>query len=76
MDANQQLEIASKLWASVNDIMILGNVGKNKAYQVRDEIIEKLKQEDRYLSNKHVPMEEVIKYFKININYLKKVSRK
>ena len=39
LNAKDLLEIASSQWASAKDIMIIGSVGRNKAYAIRNEII-------------------------------------
>ena len=39
LNAKDLLAIASSQWASAKDIMIIGSVGRNKAYAIRNEII-------------------------------------
>lgn len=73
--AAELLEIFSRQWATINDIKDIGSVGNNKAYSIRKEIREKFKNKGCELPNGLVPMEAVIDYFKININYLKKVKK-
>lgn len=75
LNAIEMLEIASSQWASAGDIMKLGSVGRNKAYAVKNEIISELYNEDDKIRNRGlVPMTEVLKYFGIDLNYLKEVS--
>ena len=75
LNADQLLEIASSQWASAKDIMKIGSVGRNKAYAIRSEIALSLYGDDSKLRNRGlVPMNEVLKYFNIDINYLKEVS--
>lgn len=75
LNADQLLEIASSQWASAKDIMKIGNVGRNKAYAIRSEIALSLYGDDSKLRNRGlVPMNEVLKYFNIDINYLKEVA--
>lgn len=38
LNAEQILEVASSQWATAKDIMMLGSVGRNKAYAIRSEI--------------------------------------
>ncbi len=75
LNADQLLEIASSQWASAKDIMKIGSVGRNKAYAIRSEIALSLYGDDSKLRNRGlVPMNEVLKYFNIDINYLKEVA--
>ena len=70
LNAEQILEIASSQWAIAKDIMMLGSVGRNKAYVIRSEIsLDNTKLRNRGL----VPMVEVLKYFSIDLNYLKDI---
>lgn len=79
LNAEQILEITSSQWATAKDIMMLGSVGRNKAYAIRSEIALSLYSDNNKLRNRGlVPMVEVLKYFGIDLNYLKDVltSRK
>lgn len=74
LTAEQILEIASSQWATAKDIMMLGSVGRNKAYAIRSEIALSLYSDNSKLRNRGlVPMAEVLKYFNIDLNYLKEV---
>ena len=75
LNADQILEIASREWASAKDIMKIGSVGRNKAYAIRSEIAISLYGDDSKVRNRGlVPMVEVLKYFNIDIDYLKEVA--
>ena len=75
LTAKQVLEVASSQWATAKDIMILGSVGRNKAYAIRNEIIADYYDGDQRVRNRRlVPMTEVLKYFNINIDYLREVA--
>lgn len=37
LNAERILEIVSSQWATAKDIMMLGSVGRNKAYSIRSE---------------------------------------
>lgn len=75
LNTDQLLEIASSQWASAKDIMKIGSVGRHKAYAIRSEIALSLYDDDSKLRNRGlVPMNEVLKYFNIDINYLKEVA--
>ena len=74
LNAEQILEVASCQWATAKDIMMLGSVGRNKAYAIRSEIALSLYSDNNKLRNRGlVPMAEVLKYFGIDLNYLKAV---
>ena len=74
LNAEQILEIVSSQWDTVKDIMMLGSVGKNKVYVTRSEIALALYSDNNKLRNRGlVPMVEVLKYFDIDLNYLKEV---
>ena len=75
LSADQMLKVASSQWATVKDIMILGSVGRNKANMIRSEIATSIYGNDSKVRNRGlVPMAEVLKYFNIDINYLKEVA--
>ena len=60
---------------TVKDIMELGSVGRNKANTIRSKIATSIYGNDSKIRNRGlVPMAEVLKYFSIDINYLKEVS--
>ena len=74
LNAEQILEVASCQWATAKDIMMLGSVGRNKAYAIRSEISLALYSDNTKLRNIGlVPMVEVLKYFSIDLNYLKDI---
>ena len=75
LNAEEVLKVASSQWASAKDIMKIGSVGRNKAYAIRSEIALSLYNNDDKVRNRGlVPMNEVLKYFGIDINYLKEVA--
>ncbi len=74
LNAEQILEIVSSQWATAKDIMMLGIVGRNKVYAIRSEIALTLYNDNNKLRNRGlVPMVEVLKYFVIDLNYLKDI---
>lgn len=76
LTASEMLELVSQQWATVHDIMKIGNCGVNKAQSVKKEIKEKIKVElNKELPYGVVPMERVVDYYNININYLRRVSK-
>lgn len=74
LNANQLLEIVSSQWATAKDIMMLGSVGRNRAYAIRSEIALALYIDNNKIRNRGlVPKVEVLKYFGIDLNYLKDI---
>lgn len=76
LNAEQILELASSQWASPKDIMKIGSVGRNKAYAIRNEIALSVYSDNKIVRNRGlVPMFDVLKYFNIDLNYLKEVAQ-
>lgn len=74
ISANKLLETINNQWASTQDIMKIGCVGKNQALKIKREIKNKLELEGYFLPKNLVTMESVLAYFKISISHLKKIS--
>ena len=74
--ASEQLLAMASQWADNKAICVIGNIGLGKAIEVRKEIEEQIKADGyRLPRQKIVPMRYVIEYFKIDINYLKKLAK-
>ena len=78
ISATEMLSMVAHQWANTKDIMRIGAVGKNKAISIRKKIEKQLIDSDKEyaLPNNKVPMKEVVKYFKIDIDYLSKLTKK
>ena len=76
LSANETLDLIRKQWATVEDIQLLGRTGINKAQTIKKQIKEEIEKTGKKLPYGVVPMEKVVEYYDININYLKKVSIK
>lgn len=74
LNADELLDLASSQWASAKDIMKIGSVGRNKAYAIRQQIAISYYNDDKVRNRGLVPMAEVLKYFGIDINYLKEIT--
>lgn len=74
LNADELLDLASSQWASAKDIMKIGSVGRNKAYAIRQQIAISYYNDDKVRNRGLVPMPEVLKYFGIDINYLKEIT--
>ena len=75
MDARETLKLISKQWCSLNDLMLLAEIGKNNAVKLRKEIKQDLINQGYTLPNNRLPMIEVVNKLKININYLEKMAK-
>ena len=73
LSVDQMLKVASSQWASAKDIMLLGCVGRNKAYAIRNEIIATLYNDNKLRNRGLVPMSEVLNYFNIDLSYLREI---
>lgn len=75
MSANETLELLSKQWCSLQDLMKLTNLGRNSALKIRKEIITDLEDKGYKLPCGLIPMCEVVNKSNININYLQNMVR-
>lgn len=79
MSSLEIIGILSKQWASVNDIKKLANCGRDKASLIRDNICNEIIKEGKLLpicKEKIVPMERVVDYLNINIDYIYSMAEK
>ncbi len=70
----ETLEIISKQWATVKDIRLLASVGNNKALQIKNEIQQNIKKAG-FMTTTKIPMDMLVNYLGINVEYLKKISK-
>ena len=77
MSAKETLELLSKQWCSLQDLMKLTNLGRNSALKIRKEIITDLEDKGYKLPCGLIPMCEVVNKLNININinYLQNMGR-
>lgn len=73
--AKETLELIEKTWADMNDITKLACCGTVNAKKIKQVLAKELEQEGYKLPSGKVPMDRLVQYLKININYLKKVSK-
>jgi len=70
MTANEILKLIDKQWCNLSDLMKLAGVGRNNALVIKSTIKKRLENENYYVPNNAVPMQEVVKYLNIDIPYL------
>ena len=73
MIAKEILEIVSKPWCSNQDIMKIANVSATTASKIKQEIEKEFrkKEPNKYMPAYYIPTKEVIKYFDLDIEFLK-----
>lgn len=76
MTAEETLEIVSKQWCSLEDLMKISQVGRNSALKIKRNIREKLTKQGYMVPKYVVPMKEVVDYLDINISYLESRIKK
>lgn len=74
MDAKETLELINKQWCTLEDIMKLYGVGKNKALDIRRMLKRKFINEGYLILNNQLPMNKVIEELKIDVQYLKLIT--
>lgn len=73
MEAQETLNLISKQWCTLEDLMALGEFGRNSALKVKREIKNKLINQGYKIPSHVIPMKEVVDYLNININYLESI---
>lgn len=73
MIAKEILEIISKPWCSNQDIIKIANVSATTASKIKQEIEKEFrkKEPNKYIPAYCIPTKELIKYFDLNIEFLK-----
>lgn len=74
MSTDEILKIISKQWCSLDDLRNLTGLGKNNLLKLKREIKKSLN--NNSIPNKLLPMNEVVKYLNIDVDYLIKLERK
>lgn len=74
MDAEETLKVISKQWCDLKDIMHLAQVGRNSALKIKQAISTTLKEQGYYIPKNLIPTTDLVKYLKIDINYLRKIT--
>lgn len=74
LSADEMLNVLNSQWATITDIMKVGSVGRNKARDIKNQITKEITDQGLKLPNNLVPMENVIEYFKINVDFLVSIN--
>lgn len=75
ISAEEMLDVLNQPYASTKDIQKIAQVGITKAQKYRNEMIDIIEAKGYRLPNSGIPMNEVVEYFNIDINYLKRISK-
>ena len=75
MNAEETIKILKNQWCSIENLMKLANVSRTKAYKIKAEINEVLEEKGYRLPQGLLPMIEVVKYLKIDLDYLERISK-
>lgn len=76
MSADETLRIIAKPWCNLVDLMKLAQIGRNNALELRRAIRKYVLDQGYQLPGNNLPMDKVVEYLKINIDYLEKYNRK
>ena len=71
MNAKETLKLVSKTWCNINDLMKLTGLSRSSVLKIRNKIKEQLNYE---IHTRDLPMNVVVDYLKIDIDYLKVMS--
>lgn len=76
MIAKEILEIISKPWCSNQDIMKIANVSASTASKIKQSIEKEFrkKEPNKFMPAHCIPTKKVIKYFDLDIEFLKSIA--
>lgn len=75
MNAHDMLETLSKQWCNTEDLKKLTGLGKNNISKLKTKIRKELMSKGYKLPTKLLPMNEVVNYLKIDIEYLNQIAK-
>lgn len=75
MNIAETIQILKNQWCSIEDLMKLAQVSRTKAYKMKTEISEILESQGYKLPQGLLPMIEVVKYLRIDLDYLERMSK-
>ena len=75
MNAHDMLEILSKQWCNTEDLKKLTGLGKNNISKLKTKIRKELMSKGYKHPTKLLPMNEVVNYLKIDIEYLNQIAK-
>ena len=75
MTVDETLKLIAQQWCNLSDLMKLANIGRNSALTIKSKIKNNLESKGYYVPKNAVPMQEVVKYLNIDIDYLESRSK-
>lgn len=75
MTVDETLKLIAQQWCNLADLMKLANIGRNSALAIKSKIKNDLENKGYYVPKNAVPMQEVVKYLNIDIDYLESRSK-
>ena len=75
MTVDETLKLIAQQWCNLADLMKLANIGRNSALTIKNKIKNDLENKGYYVPKNAVPMQEVVKYLNIDIDYLESRSK-
>lgn len=75
MIVDENLKLIAQQWCNLSDLMKLANIVRNSALTIKSKIKNDLEKEGYYVPKNAVPMQEVVKYLNIDIDYLESRSK-
>ena len=73
MSVEETMEIITKQWCNLTDLMKLLHCGRNKALDVKKQIKNKLINEGYFIPGNDLPMQAVVDVLKIDIDRLERI---
>lgn len=75
MSIEETINLLKKQWCSIEDLMKLAQVSRTKAYNIKNDISKNLEEQGFKLPLGLLPMIEVVKYLRIDLDYLERMSK-
>ena len=73
MSVEETMEIITKQWCNLTDLIKLLHCGRNKALDVKKQIKNKLIKEGYFIPGNDLPMQAVVDVLKIDIDRLERI---
>lgn len=73
MNAKETIKLISKTWCNINDLMLLTGLSRSSVLKIKNKIKKQLNYE---INTRDLPMNIVVNYLKIDIDYLKMIATK
>lgn len=75
MNIQETIQLIKKQWCTIEDLMKLVQVSRTSAFRIKQEIVSMLAEKGYKLPQGLLPMNEVVNYLKIDLDYLERVSK-